>query len=214
MRTIGHNPAEYRRTPGAARGWTWEIAQLANGLLDVERHVVPFDRRLHRQRHRGSRLHCTRYAPHAGWRVVLLPAPDSGAVYVDGRRLVAGDAVILPPASDLELLTHAVGRVYLIAFPGVGAGSRARLRRPRWYSRADGRASSLSEDLRAWLDASMHAMFDSHAHAALQSRLVLWLQSMTCGRAAFWMAKDPRCRGVAWRWSVCGVSSTSTWRNP
>ena len=152
MRTIEHNPAESARNPDAAELAGPGISRNSpTGHLDVERHFVPFDDGCI-----GS-VTVDRTALHqvrtdAGWGVVLLPAPESDAVYFEGRRLLAGDAVLLPPGSHLELLTHAVGRIYLIAFPGACAGSRVRLRRPRWYARADGRAGSgFPEDLRAWL---------------------------------------------------------------
>ena len=178
MRTIGHNPRENGVLPDGASGWSWDISQLADGLLEVERQAAPF--------HDGcigsvtvdrACLHHVHAA--AGCSLVLLPAAESGAVYVEGRRLLAGDAVLLPPGSSLELLTHAVGRIFLVAFPGVGATMRARLRRPRWYSRADGRASCLSDDLRAWLDVANAATFDSHRSATLQARLSAWLNSIT-----------------------------------
>ena len=160
------------------RGWSWDVAQLADGLLDADRQAAPFDDGCI-----GSitvdRACLHQVRAFAGWTVVLLPATESGAVYVDGRRLLAGDAVLLPAGSDLELLTHAVSRIYLIAFPGGGAGSRARLRRPRWYSRADGRASCLPDDLQGWLEVSNAPTFDSQRTSALQARLQLWLQSIT-----------------------------------
>ena len=43
MRTIGQHPAESGFPGDLANGWSWEIAQLADGLLEVERHAVPFD---------------------------------------------------------------------------------------------------------------------------------------------------------------------------
>jgi AraC-like DNA-binding protein len=177
MRTIGHNPVPAEAPTDVARGWSWDISQLADGLLDVERQAVPFDEGcIGSVTVDRACLHQVR--AFAGWTVVLLPAPESGAVYVDGRRLLAGDAVLLPPGSDLELLTHAVGVVFLIAFPGVSALSRSRLRRPRWYSRAEDRASCLSEDLRAWLDTSNATTFDPRRIPA-RARLVQWLQSIT-----------------------------------
>lgn len=169
MRAIGHNPPETGVLADVAGGWSWDISQLADGLLDVERLSAPFvggsigsvtvDR---------ACLHQVRASD--GCTVVLLPAPESGAVYVEGRRLLAGDAVLLPPGSALELLTHAVGRIFLIAFPGVGVGSRARLQGPRWYSRAEGRASCLTDDLRAWLESAQTP--------AAQARLIHWLQTV------------------------------------
>jgi AraC-like DNA-binding protein len=163
-------------TAGHAGYLSWDIAQLATGHLDVGRDVLAFD-----ETWIGSvsvdraALHQVRSS--AGWTVVLLPAPDSGAVYFEGRRLVAGDAVILPPDCGLELLTHGVGRVFHIAFRGACAISRVRLRRPRWYSRTDAYAGSgFSEDLRAWLATSSVAI-GSPSAAALRSRLLFWLRS-------------------------------------
>jgi hypothetical protein len=140
MREIQHDRSGFGAAGGLAGCLSWDIAQLATGQIDVERNVVPFD-----DAWIGS-VAVDRAALHhvhmsGAWGAVLLPAPESGAVYFEGRRLVAGDAVLLPPDGNLELLTHDVGRVYLIAFRG-GAGSRVRVRRPRWYTRADGHAGS------------------------------------------------------------------------
>jgi len=174
MREIGLKSAGLGATGDLAGCLTWDIAQLATGQLEVERDFVPFDGAwvgsVNVDRTALHQLHTRE-----GWGAVLLPAPESGAVYFEGRRLVAGDAVLLPPDSDLDLLTHAVGRVYLIAFRG-GAGSRVRLRRPRWYTSADGCAGcGFSEDLRALL-ASVNAG-DAHLAAALQVRLLTWLRA-------------------------------------
>jgi len=175
MRDIERNPAGFGAARGLAGCLTWDIAQLATGQLDVERNAVPID-----DAWVGSvtvdraALHHVRTG--RGWGAVLLPAPESGAVYFEGRRLVAGDAVLLPPDSNLELLSHAVGQVYLIAFRG-SAGSRVRLRRPRWYARADGQAGSgFPEDLRALLARSSTS--DSHSTAALQLRWLSWLRAV------------------------------------
>jgi AraC-like DNA-binding protein len=177
MRTSGHNPAESGTPSGAEIGWSWEIAQLADGMLDVERQAAPFgDGCIGSVAVDRSCLH--QVGARDGWTVLLLPAPDSGAVYVEGRRLLSGDAVLLPAGSKLELLSHSIGRVYLIAFTGFSAGSRARLRRPRWYSRDDGRAGCLPDDLRGWLEASNAATFDLQRIAALKARLHHWLQSI------------------------------------
>ena len=178
MRTFGQDPAESGFPADLASGWSWDVSQLVDGLLEVERQAVPFDDGCV-----GSvtvdRACLHQVNAFAGKTLVLLPAPESGAVYVEGRRLLAGDAVLLPPGSSLELLTHAVGRIFLIAFPGVGPGSRTRLRRPRWYSRPDGRANCLTDDLRAWLEASTLPAFDSQRMHASRARLILWLQSIT-----------------------------------
>jgi len=128
MRDIELRPAGFGAGKGLAGCLTWDIAQLATGQLDVERNAVPID-----DAWVGS-VSVDRAALHhvrtgRGWGAVLLPAPESGAVYFEGRRLVAGDAVLLPPDSKLELLSHAVGHVYLVAFRGC-VGSRVRLRRP------------------------------------------------------------------------------------
>jgi AraC-like DNA-binding protein len=176
MRAIENIPAASGATGDAANCLDWDIAQLATGLLDVDRNVVPFG-----EAWVGSvtvdraALHQVRTG--AGWSAVLLPAPDSGAVFFEGRRLVAGDAVLLPPDSGVELLTHAVGCVYHIAFRGTCAASRIRLRRPRWYGRADVHAGlGFSEDLRAWLACSSGASGSPPA-ATLQTRLLFWLRS-------------------------------------
>jgi len=170
MRTSGHHPEETGAPADVASGWSWEISQLADGLLEVERVAASFvDGSIGSVTVDRACLHQVRVR--AGWMAVLLPAPESGAVYVEGRRLLAGDAVLLPSGSDLELLTHAVGRIFLIAFPGAGAGSRTRLHGPRWYSRADARASCLTDDLRAWLELQRTP--------AVQARLIRWWQTLT-----------------------------------
>jgi AraC-like DNA-binding protein len=178
MRTFGQDPAESGFPADLASGWTWDVSQLVDGLLEVDRLAVPFDDGCV-----GS-VTVDRPCLHqvnafAGKTLVLLPAPESGAVYVEGRRLLAGDAVLVPPGSSLELLTHAVGRIFLIASSGVGAGSRTRLRRPRWYSRPGGRASCLTTDLCAWLEASSLPTGDSQRIQATRARLILWLQSVS-----------------------------------
>ena len=167
MRDFGLNPAGFGATTDRAGCLTWDIAQLATGQLDVERNVVPFngawvgsvtvDRAALHQVHTGE-----------GWGAMLLPAPESGAVYFEGRRLVAGDAVLLPPDGNIELLTHAVGRIFLIAFRGC-AGARVHIRRPRWYT------SGFPEDLRALLASASAG--EAHIAAALESRLLSWLRS-------------------------------------
>ena len=178
MRTIGQIPVESGFPEDLAAGWSWDIAQLADGLLDIERQHAPFDDGCV-----GSVtvdrpcLHQINASP--GWSIALMPAPDSGAVYVDGRRLLAGDAVLLSPGSSLELLSHAVGRIFLISFPDGGAASRTRLRSPRWYSRTDNRAGCLSDDLKAWLEGSNDAGFDAPRAHATRARLILWLQSLS-----------------------------------
>jgi len=178
MRTTGLNPAEIGGLADGASGWSWDIAQLADGLLEAERQAVPFDDGCI-----GSvtvdRACLHQVSAASDCALVLMPAADSGAVYVEGRRLLTGDAVLLPPGTQLELLTHAIGRIFLVAFPGPGANSRARLRRPRWYSRAEGRASCLSEDLRAWLEVANAGTFDSQRVGTLQTRLRTWLHSIT-----------------------------------
>jgi AraC-like DNA-binding protein len=172
------------RAIGDTSGWTWEFAQLANGLLNVERDVVPFeDGCIASISVDRACLHQVR----ADWgcNVILLPAPESGAVYIEGRRLVAGEAVLLPPAGKMELLTHAVGRIFLIALPGLRAASRTR-NRPGWYTRA----GNLSEVLRAWLETSSSAI-DSQPAAALQARLLSWMKS------ALLAAQRPGAEGPA-----------------
>jgi len=173
MRAIENNPAG----GGAPEYLSWDITQLANGHLDVDRISVPFgDARIGSVTVDRTALHQVHSAP--GWSVVLLPAPESGAMYFEGRRLVAGDAVSMPPGSSAELLTHSTGCVYHIAFRGACAASRVRLRRPRWYGRADIHVGAgLAEDLRAWLAVSSGSSCAS-SHT-LQSRLLFWLRSAT-----------------------------------
>ena len=174
MRDIEHNPSGFGANAGLASSLSWDISQLATGQLDVERNAVPFgsawvgsvsvDR---------SALHQIRTRD--GWGAVLLPAPESGAVYFEGRRLVAGDAVLLPPDTHLELLTHGMGHVYLIAYRG-GVGSRARVRRPRWYTRAHGQAGAgLLEDLRTWMARSNSG--ETYSASDVQVRMLVWLRA-------------------------------------
>jgi AraC-like DNA-binding protein len=166
MRGIGHNP-----------GWSWEFAQLANGLLNVEHEVVPFgDGCIGSVTVDRACLHQIR--SESGYSLVLLTAPESGAVFVEGRRLVAGEAVLLPPASNLELLTHAVGRIFLIALPGDGASSRLRDRLPRLLTCTDRRVGNLPEVLCAWLETPSSLVNDSQPSAALRARLPSCLKSM------------------------------------
>ena len=174
MRDFEQDPSGFGESAALAACLTWDIAQLATGQLDVERSIAPID-----DTWIGSvtvdraALHQVRTS--GGWGAVLLPAPESGAVYFEGRRLVAGDAVLLPPDSNLELLTHAVGQIYLIAFRGL-AGARVRLRRPRWYTRPDGHAEpGFAEEVRALLARS--AAGESHSAAALQARCLTWLRA-------------------------------------
>jgi AraC family ethanolamine operon transcriptional activator len=164
MRDIEQDPASCMN---------WDVAQLATGQIDVERNLVAFDETcIGSVSVDRSALHQVRSG--AGWSAVVLPAPESGAVYFEGRRLVSGDAVLVPPDSSLELLTHSVARVYLMAFRG-GAGSRARLRRPQWYVRADGHAvSGFVDDLALLL--ARAGSGDSHGAAALQTRWLSWLR--------------------------------------
>ena len=177
MLAIEQDPAELGAENGVPGCFVWDIAQLAAGQFDIERNFVTLN-----EAWVGS-VTVSRTALHqvrtdAGWGVVLLPAPDSDAVYFEGRRLLAGDSVLLPPDSHLELLTHAVGRVYLVAFRGACAGSRVRLRRPRWYAHADGRAASgFPGDLGTLLAKWNSAAGDSFSSAALQARLLAWLRS-------------------------------------
>jgi AraC family ethanolamine operon transcriptional activator len=107
-------------------------------------------------------------------------------VYFEGRRLLAGDSVLLPPGSHLELLTHTTGRVYLVAFRGACAGTRVRLRRPRWYAHADGRVGSgFPGDVGAMLAKCSTAAADSFSAAALQVRLLSWLRSAAADTEPF-----------------------------
>jgi len=179
MLAIEQDSAEFGTANGMPGCFAWDIAQLAAGQLDVERNLVSLG-----EAWIGS-VTVNRTALHqvrtdAGWGVAVLPAPESDAVYFEGRRLLAGDSVLLPPDSHLELLTHAAGRVYLIAFRGACAGPRVRLRRPRWYANADGRASSgFPGDVGALLARWNSVAGDSLSASALQARLLAWLRSAT-----------------------------------
>jgi len=65
--------------------------------------------------------------------------------------------------------------VYLIAYQG-GAGVRARVRRPRWYTRAHGQAGAgLLEDLRSWMARSTSS--ESHSATDVQVRMLVWLRA-------------------------------------
>jgi len=177
MLAIEQTPAKSSTENGVPGCFAWDIAQLAAGQLDVERNVVCLD-----EAWVGS-VSLNRTALHqvrtdAGWGVVVLPAPESDAVYFEGRRLLAGDSVLLPPDSHLELLTHSTGRVFLVAFRGACAGSRGRLRRPRWYAHAAGRAGSgFPGDLAALL--ARWNSSDAFSTAALQARILSWVRSAT-----------------------------------
>ena len=165
------------RTSANNIGWNWECAQLANGLLKVEQDAAPFDAGFI-----GSVtvdrpcLHHVR--ADSGCQVLLLPAPDSGAVFVEGRRLVAGDAVLLAPAGELEMLSHSLGRIFMVALPGPGVSSRARARRPRWCTRANGRAGGLPEELASWLQPESKARGVSLDFVAMRNRLLSSLDSV------------------------------------
>ena len=206
MRDIELNPAGFGAVTHLDGCLTWDIAQLATGQLDVERNVVPFDgawvgsvtvdRTALHQVHTGE-----------GWGAVLLPAPESGAVYFEGRRLVAGDAVLLPPDSDLELLTHAVGRVYLIAFRGVCGLARAAPPPALVYERR------WSRGLRIFRRPAHPASQRECGRCASRSRLAGAFAFLAASRAGGCGASrrpgDRRCRGAAWRWNECAASSTS-----
>src|SRR6187455_3295475 len=108
MRDIEHNPCGFGVDASLAGCLTWDISQLAAGQVDVERNAVPFDSAwIGSVAVDRSALHQIRTRD--GWGAVLLPATESGAVYFEGRRLVAGDAVLLPSDTHLELLTHGLG---------------------------------------------------------------------------------------------------------
>jgi AraC-like DNA-binding protein len=165
------------RTSSNHPGWAWEYAQLANGLLNVGRQVAPFDARFI-----GSVtvdrpcLHHVR--ADSACQLLLLPAPDSGAVFVEGRRLVAGDAVLLPAAGELELLSHSLARIFVVTLSGLPAMHRARVRRPRWCPRASSRAGGLPEELALWLDSAGGANAESAEVAARRNRLRCLLDSV------------------------------------
>jgi AraC-like DNA-binding protein len=165
------------RTSSNDPGWVWEYAQLANGLLKVGHHVAPLDARF---------IGCVtvdRPCLHhvradSACQLLLLPAPDSGAVYVAGRRLVAGDAVLLPPAAELELLSHPLARIFVVTSSGCPATHRTRMRRPRWCARASSLAGGLPEELALWLESPAGASAESAEVAARRNRLRCLLDSV------------------------------------
>ena len=185
MLAIEQDLAEQGSANGVPGCFEWDIAQLAAGQLEAGRSLVSLGEAwIGCVTVNRTALHQVR--TDAGWGLALLPAPDSDAVYFEGRRLLAGDSVLLPPDSHLELLTHAAGRVYLIAFRGACAGSRVRLRRPRWYANADGRAGSgFPADLGALLAKWNSSTGDSCSATALQARLLTWLRSATADAEPF-----------------------------
>jgi AraC-like DNA-binding protein len=165
------------RTSSNDPGWAWEYAQLANGLLNVEHQVAPFDARFI-----GS-ISADRPCLHqvrtdSACQVLLLPASGSGAVFVEGRRLVAGDAVLLPPDAELELLSHSLARIFVVTFSGLAVSQRSRLRRPRWCARAGSRAGGLPEELALWLERPPGANAESAEVAARRNRLRFLLDSV------------------------------------
>ncbi|HEY6123633.1 MAG TPA: AraC family transcriptional regulator [Steroidobacteraceae bacterium] len=159
-----------------APSFAWDIAQLATGHLDVERAVVPLDAAwIGSITVSRTSLHQVRTDSTCG--LVVMPAPESDAIYFEGRRLLAGDSVFVPPDSQMELLTHAVGRIHFVAFPGHSA-SRFRSRRPRWYCRSDGCAGlGFPEALGALLANAGSPNVDSYSAAALQTRFFNWLRA-------------------------------------
>jgi AraC-like DNA-binding protein len=177
MLAIEQDPAGFGTANGVSGCFAWDIAQLATGQLDVERNLVSLNEAcIGSVAVNRTALHQVR--TETGWSVALLPAPESDAVYFEGRRLLAGDSVLLPPDNQLELLSHSVGRVYLIAFRGAATGSRVRLRRPHWYAHADGRASSgFPAEIGAFLAKWNAAPGDSFSAAAIQARIHCWLQA-------------------------------------
>jgi AraC family ethanolamine operon transcriptional activator len=157
------------------RNWNWEINQLAAGNLDVARAVVPFDdwcmASVTTDR---TALHRVRLA--AGWLAALLPAPESGAVFIDGRRVNAGDAVLLPPAVEVDVLTHGVGQLFVFAcrdntlmFAMRNRGSCRALR--------VGTAVRLYDDLRESLAAPAPVLADPQLAASLHARVHAWLRT-------------------------------------
>ena len=208
MLAIEHDPAEQGSANGVPGCFVWDIAQLAAGQLDVERSLVSLG-----EAWIGS-VSVNRTALHqvrtdAGWGVVLLPAPESDAVYFEGRRLLAGDSVLLPPDSHLELLTHAAGRIHLIAFRGACAGSRVRLRRPRWYANADGRAGSgFPGDVGALLAKWNSAAGDSFSDYRIAGAAPGVAAVGDGGCRAIPTPKSLRCRDAGWRSNAFAASST------
>ncbi len=179
MRTIAHES-----------GWSWDFAQLANGLLIIDHDVVPFeDGCMGSVRVDRACLH--RVCTTSECSLILVPAPESGAVYLEGRRLVAGDAVLLPQADELELLTHAAGRVFLIALPGIGASPLAGVRGPRWCARADGRAGELPEILRRRFELSGNMVMDLAQADALR------LRARSCLKTMLFAAQSPEGGSLA-----------------
>lgn len=166
------------------RNWTWEINQLATGMFDVERNLVPIDRCCFGSV-ATSRAALHRVRMDAGWVGALLPAPESGRVFIDGGTLAAGNAVLLPSGVEVELLTHGFGRLYVIAYRDGTAGSPEALR--GWCRGVRvANAMGLLEDVRGSLAMPNVTFADAQAAASLQSRLVGWLS------AAAAHAVDPR----------------------
>ena len=184
------------------------------GQLDVERHVVPFD-----DGWVGSvtvdRACLHQVHTDAGWGVVLLPAPESGAVYFEGPPAARGRCSAVA-ARQSSRIAHARGRSRLpdrfsrrrrgFARASAQAALVCTHRRarklglpetcaPGWTRRMPPRSIRMSQSRIAGAPAALVAVDDG-------------------GCASVPMARDPRCRGAAWRWSAFGASSTSTSPKP
>jgi len=165
------------------RNWTWEINQLATGLLEVERAVVPMDHCVIGSvvANRAA-LHRVRLA--AGWAGALLPAPESGKVFIEGWNLDAGMAVLLPSSVEVELLTHGIARLFVVAYRD-GTTEAAESIRGSFRRASIARAAGLLDDLPGSLATPNATFAETQALGALQTRLVGWL------RAAAARAMDP-----------------------
>jgi AraC-like DNA-binding protein len=84
----------------------------------------------------------------------------------------------LAPGAELELLSHSIGRIFLVALSAPGLAPRVRARRPRWCARANGRAGGLPEELGQWLESSGGTGVDAAGVAAMRGRLLSWLNSV------------------------------------
>ena len=77
------------------------------------------------------------------------------------------------------MLSHSLGRIFMVALPGPGVSLRTRARRPRWCTRAIGRAGGLPEELASWLESESKARVVRHLDtAAMRSRLLSSLDSV------------------------------------
>ena len=174
MRTIGQNPSGIDAVSAglATADLGYRTARHGTARCHAKRRAI-------RPRWIGSvtvdRAGLHQVTRFAGWCAVLLPAPESGAVYVEGRRLLAGDAVLLPPGSQSRG-AHACHRLRLShrvsgVFAGfAGASAQATVVHARRGARGSGLPMKFAP---CWIDRARAARFAAHSCSA---RRLSWLQ--------------------------------------